>query len=81
MVLPSSLGGPSGHVAEKFGGEGDVGGARDGQRFAVIERLEVGELFDVRVDQVAELPDELAALGGRHLAPLAFECFACGFYR
>src|SRR6185369_1961699 len=66
------LGGPSGHVAEEIDGERDVGGTRDGERFAVVERFELREFFEVLLEQIGELPNELASFGGRHAAPGTF---------
>jgi hypothetical protein len=60
---------PAGHVAEEVGAERHVGGARDRQRLAVVERLEHRELFEVLEHQVAQLVNDLAALTVRHLAP------------
>ena len=37
--------------------------------FAVVEGFEFGELVEVLLEQVAELPDEAAALGGLHARP------------
>jgi hypothetical protein len=40
-------------------------------RLAVVERVEQRELFLVLLDQIADAPHDLAALGGRHLGPRA----------
>ena len=39
------LGRPARHVAEEIGSQGHVGGARDGERLAIVERFELGELL------------------------------------
>ncbi len=67
--VAGDFGGPSGHVAEHVDGERHVGGAGDGDGLAVVERLEFGEFVEVLFEQVAELPDEAAALGGLHAGP------------
>ena len=73
------LGGPAGHVLEHVRRQGHVRDLRDGIRLAVVERLELGKLVEVLVDQVTDLPDEASALGRRHLAPWAVvECRARG---
>src|SRR5689334_7770337 len=38
--------------------------ARKRQRFALVERLELGKLFGVLSDQLPNPPEQLAALGG-----------------
>ena len=63
------LGGPAAHVAEEVDGEGDVGDAGDGDGLAVVERFELGELVGVLLEEVGELPEELAAFGGAHGRP------------
>ena len=63
------FGGPSGHVAEQIDGQRHIGGARDAQRFAIVEAFDIAELFGVRFEQVGEFPDEAAAFGGGQLAP------------
>ena len=65
----ADLGGPAGHVAEHVDGERHVGSAGDGDGLAVVERFEFGKLVEVLLEQVGELPDEAAALGGLHAGP------------
>ena len=82
MVLPSILVAQPAIVAEMFGGERNVGDARDGERLAVIERFELRELFEMLFDQIAELPDQFAALGRRDVRTMAgLERGARGFHR
>ena len=57
------LGGPAGHVVEHVRGQRHVGRPRDGERLAVVQRLELRELVQVLEDQVADPPDDPAALG------------------
>ena len=54
---------------EEIRRERHVGDARDPDRLAVVEGLELGKLLEVREDQVADPPDQLAAVGRRHPAP------------
>src|SRR6202050_3802651 len=56
------LGRPSGHVAEKLSGQRNIRDARDLQRLAVIERFELCQLLAILLDQVANLPNNPAAL-------------------
>ena len=65
------LGGPAGHVVEQVGGQRHVSRLRHGERLAVVQRLELGELVGVLEDQVADPPDDPAALGRGHPAPRA----------
>ncbi len=46
--------GPSSEVAVAGDGERKIGGARDGIRFAVIERFELREFVGVLFDQIGE---------------------------
>ena len=48
-----------------------VRAARHGDRLAVVERLELGQLVGVLEDEVADLPDEPAPVGRGHPAPRA----------
>src|SRR5262249_49996146 len=57
------------HVAQEVDGQRDVGDPRDGDRLAVVERLELRELLRVLLDEVRELPEQAAALGRRRAAP------------
>ena len=52
---------------------GHVHRAGEGDRLAVVERLELGELAGVLVDEVGELVHQLLAPGRGHLAPRPFE--------
>ncbi len=75
------LGGPSGVVAKIFDGERNVGDARDGERFSVVERFDLREFFEMLFEEIGELPHHAGASGGRSLGPLAgFERGAGGFY-
>ena len=47
----------------------DVDRARELDRLAVVERLDLRELVAVRLDQLGELRDPRAAVGGAHRAP------------
>ena len=67
--LAVDLGGPAGHVAEEVHGQWDVGRPGHGQRLAVVERFQFGELVGVFFQQVAQLPDQTAALRGCHSGP------------
>jgi hypothetical protein len=46
---------------------------RGGERLAVVERLELGELLAVLLDQLGERVHDRAALGGAELAKRAIE--------
>ena len=63
------LGGPAGHVVEQVGGQRHVGRLSHRERLAVVQGLQLGQLFDVLEDQVADPPDDPAAIGGGHAAP------------
>ena len=67
-----NLGGPAAHIAEHVDGERHVRHAGDGNGLAVVDRLDLGEFLAVLFDQFGELPQQFAALGGRHLAPGTF---------
>jgi ParB family chromosome partitioning protein len=67
--LAFDLGRPTGVVAEVVDDERNVGDARDADRLAIVERLELRELLGVGLDQVGQLPDRAAALGRGHAAP------------
>jgi hypothetical protein len=54
---------------EQVGGERDVGRLGHGERLAVVQGLELGELVGVLEDQVTDPPDDPAALGRGHPAP------------
>ena len=66
--LAVDLVGPAGVVAQAVDHRGQVA-LRLGDRLAVVERLELGQLVDVLLDQVGQLVHEPAAVGGVHLAP------------
>jgi len=66
------LGRPPGHVVEQVRGKGHIGGLRDKEWLAVVERLQLSQLVDVLQDQVAYLPHDAPALGWRHPAPGSF---------
>jgi hypothetical protein len=51
--------------------EGDIDGAGERQGFAIVQRLELGELLGVLLNEVGELPDEARPLGREHAAPRA----------
>ena len=52
--------------------KGTIGDPRDGQRLAVVERFNLGEFFQVRLQQVGDFPEQLSAFRGGHLlAPWA----------
>jgi ParB family chromosome partitioning protein len=73
------LGGPAGHVVEQVRRQRHVGGERDADRLAVVERLQLGELLGILENEVADLPDEPASFRGCHAAPrAAVECLAGG---
>src|SRR5581483_11030295 len=65
--LALDLGRPAGVVAQVRDRGGDVA-VRGGQRFAVVERLELGELGPVALDQVGERVHEAGPLRGAELA-------------
>ena len=54
---------------EEVGRERNIGDARDGLGFAVIERLDFGELIRMLEDEVADAPDEFAALARGQATP------------
>ncbi len=54
-------------------------GAGHGIGLSIVEGFEAREFVRVALDEIGELVQELAALGGAHLAPCAgFECGASG---
>ena len=61
--------GPAGVVAEAVDHQRQVAVAALADRLAVVERLELGQLVDVLLDQVGELVHQPAAVAGVHLAP------------
>ena len=56
---------------EDVGGEHDIGDAGDDHRLAVVQRFQLRQFIGVLEDQIADLVQQLAAIGRRHLAPLA----------
>ena len=68
--LAVDLVGPAGVVLEAVDGGGDVDAEAVGDRLAGIDGVDLGELLAVVVDELAELVDELAAIGGVHGGPL-----------
>ena len=71
IVLPSILVAQPGHVVEQVRGQRHVRGLRHGERLAVVQRLELGQLVGVLEDQVADPPDDPSPLGRGHPAPRA----------
>ena len=67
--LAVDLVGPAGVVAEAVDHQRQVGVAALADRLAVVERLQLGQLVDVLLDQVGELVHQAAAVAGVHLAP------------
>ena len=67
--LAGQLGGPAGRVADHLAAHGDVGMADIGDRLAVVERLELGQLVAVLLDQLGEPPHQLGAVAAAHAAP------------
>ena len=65
------LGRPTGHVVEQVRGQRHVRRLRHADRLAVVQRLELGQLVGVLEDQVADPPDDPAALRRAHPAPRA----------
>ena len=61
--------GPAGVVAEAVDDQRQVGMPALADRLAVVEGFELGQLVDVRFDQVGELVHQPAAVAGVHLAP------------
>jgi hypothetical protein len=61
--------GPASVVAEAVDHEWQVDVAALGDRLAVVEGLELGQLVLVLLDQVGEPVHQLAAIAGVHLAP------------
>jgi hypothetical protein len=47
---------------EEIRGQGHVGGSGDGERFAVVQRLELGELLEVVENKIADLLHDAAPL-------------------
>ena len=65
------LGGPAGHVVEQVRGQRHVRGLGHGERLAVVQRLELGELVLVLEDEVTDAPDDPAPVRRGHPAPRA----------
>ena len=82
MVSPDKSRRPSSHVAEHVDRAADVVAARIGDRLAVVERFDLGELVSVLFKKVAEVPYEPRTLGGRDARPRAgFERLARRLHR
>ncbi len=64
--------GEIGVVTQGLRDVGDIGGAGGGQRFADVERLDLGEDFAVFVHEVGEAVKEDGAVVGRQGGPAAF---------
>ena len=47
----------------------DFGDSRDRVRFAVVDRFQFRQFLQIAFDQIAKLPQQLAAFGGRDRAP------------
>ena len=77
-MLAVQLGRPAGHVAQSLDAFRQVVAHAGGARLAVVDRFELGELGDVRLDQVGELLDEALALIGRQARPAAIVEGAAG---
>ena len=67
--LAFDLRGPARVVAKEIRGERDVDDVRLGDRLAVVERLELGELVVELADARTEAPEQVGALGRRQVAP------------
>ena len=67
--LAVDLVGPAGVVAEAVDHQRQVGMAALADRLAVVQGLELGQLVDVRFDQVGELVHQPPAVAGVGLAP------------
>ena len=65
------LGGPPGEVAEQLRGGRDVPVPGGLDALAVVERLELGELVGVGLDQVADAPQQVRAVARRESATTA----------
>ena len=63
------LGRPAGHVVEQVRRQRDVRAEGDGVGLAVVQALELRQLLGVLEDQVADAPDDPAALRRRDAAP------------
>ncbi len=61
--------GPAGIIAEAVDHQRQIGGAALADRLAVIQRFELGELVEMRLDQVGELVHEPSPVAGIHRAP------------
>src|SRR5262249_3934964 len=60
---------PASHVMEKIGGQRNIGDARDGAWFAVIQRLKLRKFVGVLEDDIPDAPDEFSTFGWRHGPP------------
>ena len=71
QTLARYLRGPAGHITEHIDGKGNVGDARYGIGFAIVEGFQFGEFLKVLLKQIAELPKQAPALRRRHTGPCA----------
>ena len=55
------LGGPACHVVEQIRSQGYVGGPRHSNGLTVVERFQLREFFEILENQIADLPQNLAA--------------------
>src|SRR5207302_1727761 len=67
--LARELRGPAGHVADDLATVDQVGIADVGDRLAVVEGFELGELVTIFLDQLGELPHQLGAIAAGHRLP------------
>ena len=75
------LGRPAGHVMEQVSGQWHVRNPRHRAWFAVVHGFQFGQFVGVFEDEVADFPDQLAALARRQLRPrTGFECLPGGGY-
>ena len=66
---------------EEIDRQGNVGGASHRERLAIVKAFQLRKLFEMLLDQVAQLPDEAAAVGRGHLRPRAsFKRLARGLH-
>ena len=72
------FGRPPRHVPEEVHGQRHIRHSGHADRLPVVERLQLGEFFQVRFDKVGELPDKSSALRGCKRVPrAALEGFPC----
>ncbi len=73
--LAMNLGRPARVVAQNVDHHRHVDVARFENRFAVVERFQLGKFVDVLLDQIGQTPDQTPALAGRHFAPWSAAIF------